>query len=182
MPQILWKGKTTMGRSDDIRKGCQRTGYRKTGTDHTSTKIRTGAVLLVFLTLLCALLTGCGGGGKTAAEAEQEAAEDAGVTVRIGVLQIADSFPLYVAEQEGLFEKHGVDVEIIEFQSASDQSVAYEAGELDGMMTDMIVHQLPIPISIFFFAILWRFQISRAIPVKISNIFAMISICSSLYV
>ena len=41
-----------------------------------------------------------------------------------------------------LFEKHGLDVEIIEFQSASDQSVAYEAGELDGMMTDMIVQSL----------------------------------------
>ena len=62
--------------------------------------------------------------------------------VRIGVLQIADSFPLYVAVEEGLFEKHGLDVEIIEFQSASDQSVAYEAGELDGMMTDMIVQSL----------------------------------------
>ena len=27
-------------------------------------------------------------------------------TIRIGVLQIADSFPLYVASAEGLFEQH----------------------------------------------------------------------------
>ena len=138
----IMERKTIMRRSDKFRRDCQRTGCRKTRTNHTTAPFRKGAALLVFLTLLCALLTGCGGGGKTAGEAEQETAEDAGVTVRIGVLQIADSFPLYVAEQEGLFEKHGVDVEIIEFQSASDQSVAYEAGELDGMMTDMIVQSL----------------------------------------
>ena len=72
---------------------------------------------------------------------EQEASRTRG-PIRIGVLQIADSFPLYVAVEEGLFQKHGLDVEIIEFQSASDQSVAYEAGELDGMMTDMIVQSL----------------------------------------
>ena len=68
---------------------------------------------------------------------ENQPQKDTRGTIRMGVLQIADSFPLYVAAQEGLFEKHGLDVEIIEFQSASDQSVAYEAGELDGMMTDI---------------------------------------------
>ena len=77
-----------------------------------------------------------GGAQEQAGEAETRG------PVRIGVLQIADSFPLYVAVEEGLFQKHGLDVEIIEFQSASDQSVAYEAGELDGMMTDMIVQSL----------------------------------------
>ena len=94
------------------------------------------------LVMIC-LLAACGGkaesaGGKTAADQGKAADRP----VRIGVLQIADSFPLYVAEEEGLFEENGLDVEIVEFQSASDQSVAYEAGELDGMMTDMIVQSL----------------------------------------
>ena len=94
------------------------------------------------LVMIC-LLAACGGkaesaGGKTAADQGKAADRP----VRIGVLQIADSFPLYVAEEEGLFEANGIDVEIVEFQSASDQSVAYEAGELDGMMTDMIVQSL----------------------------------------
>jgi len=60
-------------------------------------------------------------------------------TYKIGVLRIDDSLPLYTAESEKLFAKHGVDVQVIEFSSAADQQKAMEAGELDGMMTDMIV-------------------------------------------
>ncbi len=63
-------------------------------------------------------------------------------TIRIGVLRIDDSIPLYIAEKEGLFEKYGMTVELVEFGSASDQSKAMEAGELDGLMTDMIVQSL----------------------------------------
>ena len=65
-------------------------------------------------------------------------------TYKIGVLRIDDSLPLYTAESEKLFEKHGVDVQVIEFSSAADQQKAMEAGELDGMMTDMIVTALQI--------------------------------------
>ena len=119
------------------------------------------AAALAVLVLLCLLTAGCGGrsakqtgedqsgsaqeqtGGDQSGGAQQQTGEaETRGPVRIGVLQIADSFPLYVAVEEGLFQKHGLDVEIIEFQSASDQSVAYEAGELDGMMTDMIVQSL----------------------------------------
>lgn len=82
-------------------------------------------------------LAGCGGSAEKSAESE-----DGPGKIKIGVLKIADSFPLYVAEKEGLFQEQGLDVEIVDFQSASDQSVAYEAGELDGLMTDMIVQSL----------------------------------------
>ena len=58
------------------------------------------------------------------------------------MLRIDDSLPLYVAEKDQLFQKYGANVELIEFGSASDQSKAMEAGELDGMMTDMIVQNL----------------------------------------
>ena len=53
-------------------------------------------------------------------------------TYKIGVLRIDDSLPLYTAESEKLFAKHGVDVQVIEFSSAADQQKAMEAGELDG--------------------------------------------------
>ena len=122
------------------------------------------AAALAALLMICLLTAGCGDksggtqqqtGEDQSGDTQQQAGEDQSGSaqeqdsqdktrgpVRIGVLQIADSFPLYVAVEEGLFEKHSLDVEIIEFQSASDQSVAYEAGELDGMMTDMIVQSL----------------------------------------
>jgi len=104
---------------------------------------------IIFISLIALLgLTACGGaapGSKAAsgtdAVSETEAAS-ASAAIRIGVLKIADSFPVYAAQEKGLFEKNGLKVEIVEFQSASDQSVAYEAGEIDGMMTDMIVQSL----------------------------------------
>ena len=64
------------------------------------------------------------------------------VTLKIGVLSTADSVPLYAAAQDGLYEKYGIRVELVEFASASDQSKAVEAGAVDGMMTDMIVQSL----------------------------------------
>jgi len=63
-------------------------------------------------------------------------------SIKIGVLRTADSVPLYVAQEDGLYEEYGVNVELIEFGSASDQSKAAEAGSLDMMMTDMIVQTL----------------------------------------
>lgn len=70
------------------------------------------------------------------------AKEAKGESMKIGVLRTADSIPLYVAENERLFEKYGIDVELVEFGSASDQSKAMEAGAIDAMMTDMIVQCL----------------------------------------
>lgn len=60
-------------------------------------------------------------------------------TIKAGVLRIDDSIPLYVADRDGLFEIYGVRVELIEFGSASDQIKAAEAGEIDFLMTDMVV-------------------------------------------
>lgn len=101
---------------------------------------RKTAILTALIFLLCTMVTGCGSGSKAAETKSSEAAESN--TIRIGVLSIADSIPLFVADQEGLFEKAGCDVEIVEFGSALDQSKAMEAGELDGMMTDMVVQCL----------------------------------------
>lgn len=83
--------------------------------------------------LVCSLLFLLSGCGNT------QTAADTPKPYKIGVLRIDDSLPLYLAEKEQLFKKAGVPVKIIEFNSAIDQRKAMEAGELDGMMTDMIV-------------------------------------------
>ena len=62
--------------------------------------------------------------------------------VKIGLLRIDDSIPFFVAQQEGLFNDLGVEVELVSFSSSSDQSLAMEAGELDLAMNDMIVQCL----------------------------------------
>lgn len=98
----------------------------------------TGMALAVML-----LLTGCGGGAQQGnASQNQAAAPDEPITV--GLLRIDDSFPFYVAEQEGLFEKHGVQVAIKEFSSGRDQATALQGGELDVLMTDPVVTALSL--------------------------------------
>lgn len=85
------------------------------------------------------LLTGCGG---SAAGNEQNGEQ--GEPLKIGLLRIDDSFPFYVAEREGLFEKHHVSVELQNFSNARDQSTALQGGELDVLMTDPVVTALSL--------------------------------------
>lgn len=61
---------------------------------------------------------------------------------KIGVLSIDDSFPIYVAQKEGLFKRDGVNVKIVPFKSSSEESQAMEAGSIDMMMNDMVVQSL----------------------------------------
>ena len=88
------------------------------------------------------ILLGMVAGMVSFAGCSKQEVED--VTLKVGVLNTADSVPLFAAEKDGLYEKNGVKVELVEFSSASDQSKAMEAGGIDAMMTDMIVESLLI--------------------------------------
>lgn len=97
----------------------------------------------------CALfaLTACGSTGATKADQTSAADDETAATehtLRIGLLRIDDSFPFYVAREEGLFDKYDVDVDLYDFGSARDQSTALMGGELDGIMTDPVVTALSI--------------------------------------
>ena len=91
--------------------------------------------LIAAATVVMVLFTGCGGEGDKPADTEP---------LKIGLLRINDSFPFYVAQQENLFEKHNVAVELKEFSNARDQSTALQGGELDVLMTDTVVTALSI--------------------------------------
>jgi len=61
------------------------------------------------------------------------------IPVVIGTLPTEDMLPLWVAEERGLFEKHGLDsVEIVTFQAAQERDAALVAGEIDAYMGDII--------------------------------------------
>ena len=45
--------------------------------------------------------------------------------VKIGVLRTADSVPLYLADKEGLYKKYGLEAEVIEFGSASEEQILH---------------------------------------------------------
>src|SRR5512141_586953 len=70
------------------------------------------------LTLLLAILLAACGSAAPAVPATEPAVTEAGSqvqndakTLKIAVLPIIDTLPMYVAEAEGLFAKHGVGVE-----------------------------------------------------------------------
>lgn len=100
--------------------------------------------------LLCGAMAGgllaCGNNQAPADSAPESAPpsaeEQSADVIRVGVLNIADSLPIFAAEQENMFADAGLNVEIYPFSSSSDQSKAVEAGELDIVMNDMIVQSL----------------------------------------
>ena len=74
------------------------------------------------------VLTGC-----RATEAPEE-----NLPLQIGLMPTMDSVVIATAYELGLFEAHGVDVEVIPFSSARDRDAAFQAGALDGATVDLI--------------------------------------------
>lgn len=58
--------------------------------------------------------------------------------LKIGILPNEEALPIYVAQERGIFEKYGLKVEIVPFQSASERDAAIQAGTIDGAEGDMI--------------------------------------------
>lgn len=82
---------------------------------------------LFFLFVLVFLLTACSGNSKKQTETP---------VLTIGVMSSMDYLPLAVAGREGYFEKHNVNVKIQKFISANERDVAFQAGSVDGGVTD----------------------------------------------
>ena len=60
------------------------------------------------------------------------------VAIKIGTLPTEDALPLWVAEENGLFDKAGISVEIITFQAAQERDAAFASGAIDAYMGDII--------------------------------------------
>ncbi len=58
------------------------------------------------------------------------------VTLKIAVLPIIDTIPLFVARDEGVFDDMGLNVEFIPVSSAPELSQMIASGQADGMVTD----------------------------------------------
>ncbi|GAB4421201.1 MAG: hypothetical protein Kow00106_18030 [Anaerolineae bacterium] len=59
-------------------------------------------------------------------------------TLRMGLLPILDVLPFYVAEQAGYFAAEGVNIELVPVSSALERDQLLIAGEIDGMLNDLI--------------------------------------------
>ena len=63
-------------------------------------------------------------------------------TLRMTVLPIIDALPMYVAQQEGLFAKHGVTVEFVPVASAPERDQILAAGQADGTINETLAVML----------------------------------------
>lgn len=95
-------------------------------------------VLVLSLVMLTGLLTACGS-SSTANNGAAKTTTAVNKTIKIGTLQTDDILPLWVAQKEGILKKAGLNVQIITFQSSQEQVAAMTAGDIDGMMSDMVV-------------------------------------------
>lgn len=85
-------------------------------------------LLIIFLvTGLIAGTASCGkGNGPSAAP------------IKVGLLPVEDSLPFFVAEQNGYFKEVGIQVEPIIFNSALERDSAFQAGQIDAGVADVV--------------------------------------------
>ncbi|MDR3088578.1 MAG: ABC transporter substrate-binding protein [Desulfobulbaceae bacterium] len=58
--------------------------------------------------------------------------------LRLALLPVPDVFPAYVAEEKGFFKAEGVEVKLMPVGSAAERDQLMQAGQIDGMMNDLI--------------------------------------------
>lgn len=58
--------------------------------------------------------------------------------IRFGVLPVLQALPLFVAQERGIFAKHGLDVELIPFNTAAEKDIALSTGSIDGYFGDLL--------------------------------------------
>lgn len=109
-------------------------------------------VRILFVIALAALVaTACGTAAQpveteAAPMVQEEAAEAPGteapamesVAIKVAVLPIIDTLPLYVAQGQGFFEKHGVSVELVPVASAPERVQLEASGQVDGSINEIL--------------------------------------------
>ena len=58
--------------------------------------------------------------------------------IKFGSIPALQSLPIYVAESVGLFEKEGLDVDVIQFNTAAEKDIALASGGIDGCFADLV--------------------------------------------
>jgi NitT/TauT family transport system substrate-binding protein len=84
--------------------------------------------LRLFLAVMAACLVGAGCTPETALS----------TPLKVGVLPLLETLPIWVATQEGYFQSEGVVVEPVLFASAIERDAAIQARQLDGELTDLV--------------------------------------------
>lgn len=96
--------------------------------------------LKFILLSLVLLLSACASQPQAATSDNESAANPPSetTTLKIAVLPIIDTLPMYVAQQEGLFAKYGLTVEFIPVASAPERDQLLAAGGADGTINETL--------------------------------------------
>lgn len=88
---------------------------------------------LVAAALTISCMTGCGanGAGKSVESNTEATGAAESEKIRVGVSAYPAFYQWYICEEEGFFEKYGLDVELVYFPVYSDSVQAYSSGQLD---------------------------------------------------
>jgi NitT/TauT family transport system substrate-binding protein len=89
---------------------------------------RLQALFIMFMVLLSA----CG----------QAPAKPAVTTLKIAVIPVIDTLPMFVAQAEGLFEKNNLKVELLPVASAPERDQVLQAGKADGTLNETLAVML----------------------------------------
>lgn len=88
-------------------------------------------VWTLLLSAALLLFSGCSAGQPAPSASEPPA-------LRIGMMSSSDVIPYVLINQRGLAEQYGFTLDLEVFTSAKDRDAAFQAGELDGVLTDYI--------------------------------------------
>ncbi|MFK2827080.1 ABC transporter substrate-binding protein [Bacillus sp. B190/17] len=94
----------------------------------------------VFLIMILLLMTGCGGGTSTSNESEKEGKDKKNTAFSLGVATWVGYAPLYIAQEKGIFEKNGIDVDLMKMESNTDRRTALAAKRIQGFASTVDTH------------------------------------------
>ncbi|MFK2827079.1 ABC transporter substrate-binding protein [Bacillus sp. B190/17] len=92
----------------------------------------------VCLIMLLLLMTGCSGG--TSKETEKEGKDKKNTAFALGLSTWVGFAPLYIAKEKGIFEKNGIDVDLMKMESVTDRRTALAAKRIQGFATTVDAH------------------------------------------
>jgi len=59
--------------------------------------------------------------------------------LKVSLIPVLDTIPVLVAQQNGYFKEQGIEVESVPVKSPQEQNALVQAGQVDGMLTDLVV-------------------------------------------
>ncbi len=83
-------------------------------------------LFLLILSVVSGIAAGC----------EKKEALD--YTIKFGILPAESAIPIIIAKEKGFYEKEGVDVEVLSFNSPNERNVAVQAEQIDAIIGDIM--------------------------------------------